>query len=141
MWKKSLILQNKLEELPRLTQSLETFLLDYHVPENEILIIVLVMEELFVNQVSYGYHDDKNHVIDIEIALDESEQEIIITMVNDGDEFNFLDMPDPNIHLSVEERPIGGLGIFFIKQKMDFITYQRTENKNRITLKKKIAIK
>lgn len=134
----SLHLQNKLEELTRLTQTLEEVLADNNIPDNEIFTIVLVLEELFVNQVSYGYKDTIVHYIDVDLDWEKSEREITITIKNDGEEFNFIEKPDPNLNLSVEDRPIGGLGIFFVKQKMDFLSYKRENNQNIIILKKLI---
>lgn len=138
MQRYSLKLENRIEQLIYLTNGLEAELTVYDIPVNEIFTIILVMEELFVNQVSYGYHDQLIHTIDIDIQWDEKEKEITIWFKDDGDEFNILKKPDPNINLSVEERPIGGLGIFFVKQKMDYVSYDRCNNLNIITLKKKI---
>lgn len=129
-------LQNNLEELPRLTQSLEDVLSVNNIPKNDIFTIVLVMEELFVNQVSYGYKDSTIHMIHVDIDWNKDIREISITITNDGDEFNFIEKPDPNTSLGVEERPIGGLGIYFVKQKMDFLSYKRENNHNIILLKK-----
>ncbi|WP_288716113.1 ATP-binding protein, partial [uncultured Treponema sp.] len=47
--------------------------------------------------------------------------------------------PDPDITLSVEEREIGGLGIFLTKKYMDSVLYERKDNRNVLTIKKIIA--
>lgn len=134
----SLHLQNKIEELERLTQTLEKVLYDQKIPENDTFNIVLVMEELFVNQVSYGYSDSTSHIIDIDIDWNKDEKVITLTIKNDGTEFNLLNKKDPDTHLGIEDRPIGGLGIFFVKQKMDFVSYKRENDQNIIVLKKNI---
>ncbi|MDD4848564.1 MAG: ATP-binding protein [Bacteroidales bacterium] len=131
-------MQNKIEELERLTQTLEKVLYDQKIPENDTFNIVLVMEELFVNQVSYGYSDSTSHIIDIDIDWNKDEKVITLTIKNDGTEFNLLNKKDPDTHLGIEDRPIGGLGIFFVKQKMDFVSYKRENDQNIIVLKKNI---
>lgn len=137
----SLKIPNKIDELAHLTQSIEKILFENNISENDILNIILAMEELFVNQVKYGYSDNLIHIIDIELHLNKKDHEILIIIKNNGNEFNILNKPDPNIELSADERPVGGLGIYFIKQKMDFISYCRENDKNIITLKKIITLK
>lgn len=137
----SLKIPNKIDELAHLTQSIEKILFENNISENDILNIILAMEELFVNQVKYGYSDNLIHIIDIELHLNKKDHEILIIIKNNGKEFNILNKPDPNIELSADERPVGGLGIYFIKQKMDFISYCRENDKNIITLKKIITLK
>lgn len=137
----SLKIPNKIDELAHLTQSIDKILFENNISENDILNIILAMEELFVNQVKYGYSDNLIHIIDIELHLNKKDHEILIIIKNNGNEFNILNKPDPNIELSADERPVGGLGIYFIKQKMDFISYCRENDKNIITLKKIITLK
>jgi anti-sigma regulatory factor (Ser/Thr protein kinase) len=62
-------------------------------------------------------------------------------IVMNGKELNILKAKEANVNLPLEERPIGGLGIFLVKQKMDFIDYKRIENKNILVLKKRIESK
>ena len=54
---------------------------------------------------------------------------------DDGLEFDpFRSAPEPDLDASVEERRIGGLGVYFVKSLMDEATYERVDNLNRITL-------
>ena len=47
------------------------------------------------------------------------------------------DAPDVDTSLTAEERQIGGLGIFLVRQLMDTINYERIDGKNVLTLTKK----
>ena len=47
-----------------------------------------------------------------------------------------LTAEDPDITLSAEDRPIGGLGIFMVKKSMDEVSYEYKDGKNRLTIKK-----
>ena len=58
-------------------------------------------------------------------------------MEDDGRPFNPLEKPNPDVTLPLEEREVGGLGIYFVRQFMTDLVYQRAEGKNRIMLKKK----
>ena len=59
-------------------------------------------------------------------------------MIDNGVQFDPLQKPDPDITLSAEERSIGGLGIYITKKTMDSVTYTYENNKNILTMIKKI---
>lgn len=55
-----------------------------------------------------------------------------------GIPFDPTTVPDVDITLSAEDRPIGGLGIFLVRQIMDTVEYQRLDNKNILRLQKQL---
>ena len=59
-------------------------------------------------------------------------------LYDQGVPFDPLKKPDPDITLSVEERQIGGLGIFIVKKTMDSVSYAYENGKNILTMIKKI---
>ena len=91
-------------------------------------------EEIFANVAFYAYKgvDDVN--CDIEAELIKTDENIILEFKDEGIEYNPLEKPDPDITLPPEERPIGGLGIFMVKNMADNISYKRENNKNILTL-------
>jgi sigma-B regulation protein RsbU (phosphoserine phosphatase) len=46
--------------------------------------------------------------------------------------------PEADVTLSADEREIGGLGIFLIRQIMNEVRYERIDGKNILTLEKKL---
>jgi anti-sigma regulatory factor (Ser/Thr protein kinase) len=48
-------------------------------------------------------------------------------------------MPTPEINIPLEERKIGGLGIFLVRKMMDKVKYERVKNKNKPILFKIIS--
>jgi len=63
----------------------------------------------------------------------------MLTVTDDGHPFNPLEAPEPDTTLPVEERPIGGLGIYLLRKMFDRMDYTRTDGKNRVTLRKKLT--
>ena len=61
-----------------------------------------------------------------------------ITFIDCGMPYDPLAKPDPDTTLSVEEREIGGLGIFMVKKSMDDMTYEYRDGKNILTIKKNL---
>lgn len=96
----------------------------------------LVVEEIFVNIVSYAYPDnDTNN--NVTISINDNDDKTIITFIDSGKHFNPLIKDDPNISLNVDERPIGGLGIYLVKKMMDNVEYEYKDNKNILTIEKR----
>jgi len=94
----------------------------------------LAIEEVATNCIKYGYDDAKNHVIEAKLSL--SGNALVVTVVDDGHAFNPLEAREPDLSVPVEERPIGGLGIYLLRQLCDRMEYVREEGKNRLTLRK-----
>jgi len=94
----------------------------------------MVCEELVVNVVDYAYPDRTDGYLDVEIEKDE--HVIAIRLKDGGVAFNPLEVETPDITKPMEERQIGGLGIFIMLKKMDAVNYERTDNENVLTIKK-----
>ncbi len=130
---------NKIENLEKVESFIEQFCNDNNLDEYISFDLHLVEDELATNVINYAFDDDLEHIIDISIELESGN--VKMQIVDDGKEFNILKAKEANVNLPLEERPIGGLGIFLVKQKMDFIDYKRIENKNILVLKKRIESK
>ncbi|MDR2966234.1 MAG: SpoIIE family protein phosphatase [Treponema sp.] len=96
--------------------------------------IKVAVEEVFVNISSYAYTPLTGNVT---VKMDMG-SEIIIQFKDSGTRFNPLEMDDPNIITPIEERDIGGLGIFMIKKLMDTVDYLYENGNNILTIKKRI---
>lgn len=99
--------------------------------------IHLVCEELVVNVVSYAYADEAEGYLKIQI--EKADGAITIRFIDGGVAFNPLEREMPDVSLSMEERQIGGLGIFLTVQMMDEVQYERINNENVVTIKKRIS--
>lgn len=97
--------------------------------------ILLATEEIYVNVVHYAYKGEKGPLI-IKCETLENGDGISIQFVDNGIEFNPLESETPDTDASVEDRPIGGLGIFLVKTLMDGIEYRREKNRNVLLIKK-----
>ena len=64
--------------------------------------------------------------------------QVTVQFLDGGKPYNPLLNEDPNVTLTAEERSIGGLGIYMVKKSMDEIEYQYLEEKNVLTIRKKI---
>ena len=94
--------------------------------------IELVMEEVLVNIIKYAYKG--KDVGNMEISCSGDDGKFIIEISDAGVPFNILEAADPDVTANVDERAIGGLGIYFVKQLIDEVKYQREKDQNRLTL-------
>ena len=100
--------------------------------------IDLAVEEIYVNIAHYAYSPDKG-TVQIDCSVEKTADapaKVTVSFTDSGKAFNPLEKPDPDITLSVEEREIGGLGIFLTKKYMDSVLYERKDNQNILTLTK-----
>ena len=96
--------------------------------------IDIAIDELFGNIAHYAYGKDTGDAtVRVEVT---EEQSVIITFIDSGIPYNPLEKPDPDVAQSLEERQIGGLGIFMVKKSMDDITYEYKDGQNILRIKK-----
>lgn len=92
-------------------------------------------EEIYANVSFYAYPEKSGY---IQAELKKEDGSIVFEFTDEGTEYNPLEKPDPDITLPPEERPLGGLGIFMVKEMADEIYYKRENNKNILTILFKI---
>ncbi|PKL85476.1 MAG: ATP-binding protein [Ignavibacteriae bacterium HGW-Ignavibacteriae-1] len=129
-------LRNEISELRTLASGLETFAEQAELAPKVAYNLSLCLDELVTNIINYGYPKHENGEIDINIKSDTDK--ITITISDSGIEFNPLDRESPNVEAPLEERTVGGLGIFIVKKLCDSITYRRSHGRNILTLTMKI---
>lgn len=132
----SMVLVNQLHELATIGERVERFGQTQDLSGDETARINLVLDELVSNIIKYGYDDQQEHQILVKIAIDGDL--LTISVDDDGKPFNPLEAPAPDLDLAIEERPIGGLGLFLVKSIVDTLEYRRERDHNILTLTKKI---
>ncbi|MBQ7627372.1 MAG: ATP-binding protein [Clostridiales bacterium] len=97
--------------------------------------IDIAIEEIFVNIAHYAYPEAEGEAV-IYVEPGEGPSSVTITFEDEGIPYDPLKNEDPDITLSADDRPIGGLGIFMVKKSMDEVSYEYKDGKNRLTIKK-----
>jgi sigma-B regulation protein RsbU (phosphoserine phosphatase) len=135
--KKRLVLPNDIETIPQLNEFIDLVAEEVGLDMSLTMSLNLAMEEAVVNVMDYAYPDSQKGNVDIEVTADQEWMTFVIT--DTGIAFDPTTKEDADTTLSAEERPIGGLGIFLVRQLMDDINYKREGNKNVLTLRKKLG--
>ena len=97
--------------------------------------IDVAIDELFGNIAYYAYNPDVGEAT-VRVEVVEDPLAVIITFIDKGIPYDPLAKADPDVTLSLEEREIGGLGIFMVKKSMDEITYEYKDGQNILAIKK-----
>ena|SRR5689334_2107588 len=96
--------------------------------------MAVALDELLSNTVSYGTADDGSEVT-VEGKIVPGK--LIITVTDSGRPFDPLSQMPPDTSLSVEDRPMGGLGIHLVRQLVDDVRYERRSDRNVVVLTKR----
>lgn len=107
-------------------------------PEEEKIKIDVAIDEVFANIASYAYAPAEGEAT-VKVEFTEEPLQVTIIFIDNGKPYNPLLKDDPDTTLSAEERAIGGLGIFIVKQSMDSVEYSYEEGCNVLKIKKNIG--
>ncbi|GHV91020.1 histidine kinase [Spirochaetia bacterium] len=132
---KELNLPARLEELESLQALVEEFLDHEGYGPKICNQVSVVTEELFVNIARYAYNGNAGEAL---VRIGVERPFLTLQFEDAGKPFNPLDQPPPDTNASLEDRPIGGLGIFLTMKMMDEVHYERIDGKNCLTIRKKI---
>ena len=133
---KSIVLANEISEISRLGDFIEDIGNEFSLAPDVIFNLNLVLEEAVVNIINYAYPKEEHEFIYLSAKMHEGS--IVIVLTDTGKEFDPTMAPEADVTLSADDRQIGGLGIFLIRQIMNEVKYERIEGKNVLTLEKKL---
>ena len=133
---RTLTLTNDLKDVARLATFVEEICEALSFDDMVTMQMNLAIEEAVVNVMDYAYPEGVKGYVDIEVWADEQWLTFVIT--DSGKPFDPTTKGEVDITLSAEERDIGGLGIYLVRQMMDSIGYEYKDGHNVLTLKKKV---
>jgi anti-sigma regulatory factor (Ser/Thr protein kinase) len=96
----------------------------------------LAVDEACTNVITHGYAGMNPGSIILSVEVEP--EQVVVEIIDFGTSFEPSEAPMPDIQAALEDRPLGGFGLFFIYQTMDGVDYRITEDGNRLILTKKI---
>ncbi len=134
---RSITLDNDIDEVPQLAAFVDEVCEEVGFDMGVTMSLNLAMEEAVVNVMDYAYPAGIKGKVCIEAEADDQQLSFVIS--DWGKPFDPTAKAEVDTTLSAEERPIGGLGIHLVRQIMDSINYERIDEKNVLTLRKKLV--
>lgn len=134
--KKLLTLNNDVQQVELLADYIDAIADEGGLDPALAMSLNLALEEAVANVILYAYPEGSQGTVDILTTVDNGLLTFVIS--DSGKPFDPTVQADADITLGVEERPIGGLGIYLVRQIMDTVVYERREGQNILTLTKKL---
>ena len=125
-------IKNDISEISRVCDEVEKFCKDHNISDEKYHDIILILDEVVTNVINYAYPDGGEHTFTLD--LQEREGRLFINLSDNGIPFDPLGKNDPDVESSLEERQIGGLGIFIVKQLSEVVEYSRIDDKNQLDI-------
>lgn len=129
-----LTIRSDLGEIARVSSLLEELMAGQGFMADEILDTQLAVEEAITNIIVHGYRGGTGEIV---IRCRATEEQVEVRVEDTAPAFDPLSLPEPDLTAAVEDRKIGGLGVFLIRQVMDGIAYRRENGKNILVLEKR----
>ena len=131
-----LTMRNDLDDLSKLHALVETVAQESGLSGSMQSSLELALEEAVVNVMKYAYPEGTTGLVNMEAIERPGELEFILS--DSGKPFNPLDVPEADVTLGVEDRKIGGLGIFLVRQIMTDVGYEWNQGRNVLSMKIKL---
>jgi anti-sigma regulatory factor (Ser/Thr protein kinase) len=133
---KKLVIKNDISEISKLATFIGELSEELDFTPELNFNLNLVLEEAVSNVILYAYGKEEQK--DISLVAYLSDNNLVFVLTDSGMEFDPTKVPDADVTLSAEEREIGGLGIYLIRQIMNTVEYQRIDGKNVLTMRKEL---
>ena len=128
---------NDMREIPGIADKIDAFCAARGMGPVVAYAANLSIDEVLTNTISYGYQDEARH--DIDIALHFDGNRLVVVIRDDAAPFDPTLAAEPDTGAALADRPIGGLGLFLVKQMMDDVAYRHENGFNVMTLTKTVA--
>ena len=133
-----LVLDNRLEEVSRLQPFVEEIGEALSLPAKQTFSLNLALEEALVNAISYAYPEGEKGRVTLKASWDDEPAAIEFELTDGGKMFNPLMVRKPDLTQDVENRQVGGLGVFLTRSLMDDVAYERRDGQNHLLMTKNI---
>lgn len=128
---KSLTVPGSLDSLKDIREYVQSAADAFGLEERSTYRLALAVDEVATNIVTYGY-GESGATGDIEIRADVSNTSLEIVLEDQSPPFDPLSKQEPhNLDSPLEDRPIGGLGIFLAVRNVDSFRYEFVDGRNR----------
>ena len=135
---KSITVEAKIENVDKVTEFVNEVLEEKECPLKVQMQLDVAIDEIFGNIAYYAYGKGSGNAT-IQIEMEDNPPKITLTFIDQGIPYNPLESKDQDITLDIEDREIGGLGIFLVKKTMDELSYEYVDGQNILTMKKELA--
>ena len=129
--------RNDLLEVARVGDEVRTLWAAQGLPEDLEMPVTLALEEALSNVIRHGCTPGEEYDIQVRFTVDDRAVEIEIS--DNARPFDPLSLPPPVLDVPIEQRKVGGLGVFLVRQLMDEVAYEFRDGRNHLRFRKSLA--
>ncbi|MGA0072663.1 MAG: ATP-binding protein [Steroidobacteraceae bacterium] len=126
------------DRLPEANAGLDAWWAGAGLPDEARFAFELVLEEIFMNVVMHGSPPEGAPCM-VDVSLDRQGDGVVMEIADDGLPFDPLAMESPDTAAPMEDRRVGGLGVYLVREMMDTVHYRHSEGRNRLSVFKSIG--
>lgn len=128
--------RNDLLEVTRIADEVRALWVERGFPEGLEMPVTLALEETLSNVIRHGCVPGREY--DIQVRFTANDHVVEIEVSDDARPFDPLSLPSPDLDVPIEERQVGGLGVFLVRQLMDEATYEFRDGRNHFRFRKNL---
>ncbi len=132
-----LTIEATIDNIPFVTQFVDEKLEALDCPVKAQMQIDVAIDELFSNIAKFAYHPETGPAT-VRVEVEKDPMAVIITFIDHGMPYDPLAKDDPDVTLDIEDRMIGGLGVYLVKKTMDDVSYEYKDGQNILRIKKNL---
>ena len=132
-----LIVEAKVENLDQVNDFINHSISEIDCSKKAMMQLGVIVEEIFVNIASYAYPNAIGFAT-VQLEVKTNPPSITLVFIDSGIQNNPLSRKDPNLNVSVDEREVGGLGIYLVKNMVEEISYKYADGQNILSLTKNL---
>jgi len=123
---------NKIRDLARMPELVDRLAAEHRLSVDVVFGMNVALDEMLSNIIKYGFADDAIHEIHVRLSV--SGAMVVMEIEDDGQPFDPLKLPAPDVDAPLEERTVGGLGIHIVRNLMSEVEYARVAGRNRLVM-------
>jgi len=126
------------ENLKEVRQFVNSSLSRYSIPESDLNMIVLAVDEICANRIIHSNNSDKNNTL--EVIISDNEDGLLFNIKDRGVYYDNTAQSDPNISDLIKEKRKGGIGLMLVRRIMDTIEVKKENDYTTYTLFKRLNL-
>ncbi len=133
----TLSIPNRITELAARMDAAEVFLAEAEIDPADSMQVMIMLDEIASNIIKAAWPPEEDHAFDLSLTIEPGGR-LILLASDDGIPFDPTGGDPPDLDASLEDRMIGGLGLFIVGEMSDSMKYTRTDGRNHLLVTKQI---
>ncbi len=136
----TLSIPNRIADLAQCMDTAEAFLAAAAVDPGDSAQVMIMLDEIASNIIKAAWPPDEEHRLDVTLTIEPGGR-LLLLASDDGAPFDPTQTDPPDLDTALDDRVVGGLGLFIVGEMSDSMEYTRVEGRNRLLVTKQMGSK